>query len=109
MSLTPEIVCRTSEATGAEFPRRRSPAVNGADILHLAKLVLVVREQFGRAESFTDDAILASLRMISGQSPGRDCWRVAFASNLGVALLREGRDLNSALNTLLALLPRPTS
>lgn len=79
------------------------------DILHLAELVPVVRERFALADTFADDAILASLRVITSQTLPRERWRAAFSSNLGVALVAEGRDLNTALNTLIALLPRPTS
>ena len=79
------------------------------DILHLAELVPIVRERFALPDGFADDAILASLRVIAGHSQPRDRWRAAFASNLGAALAHAGCDLNTALNTLLALLPRPTS
>ncbi len=99
-----------SQGTGvlSSLPLKGQPRAP-ADILHLAELVPVVRTRFDLAETFPDDAILASLKTIAGQSEARERWRVAFASNLGVALSRQGRDLNTALNTLLALLPRPTS
>jgi hypothetical protein len=91
--------------------RLRAAAHSGAapDILHLAELVPVVRQRFELAETFPDDAILASLRMITAASHTRDRWRAAFTSNLGLALAREGRDLATAFDTLLALLPRLTS
>lgn len=92
-----------------ELPRRQSTVATHSDILHLAELVPVVRKRFALADTFADDAILASLRVIASQTLPRDRWRAAFASNLGVALVREGCDLNTALNTLIALLPRPTS
>jgi hypothetical protein len=82
---------------------------NAADILHLAELVPVVRGQFAVGPEFSDDAILASLRAITRWSDQRGRWRAAFNSNLGYALAIGGRDLNTALNTLLALLPRPLS
>ena len=86
-----------------------SNPVIGVDILHLAELVPIVRERFALPDGFADDAILASLRMIAGHSQPRDRWRAAFASNLGAVLAHAGCDLNTALNTLIALLPRPTS
>jgi hypothetical protein len=79
------------------------------DILHLAELVPMVRERFALPPAFGDDAILSSLRTIAAQSEPRERWRVAFSSNLGQTLARGGRDLNTALNALLALLPKALS
>jgi hypothetical protein len=79
------------------------------DILHLAELVPVVRQRFALPATLADDAILASLRAIAGHSDQRARWRAAFSSNLGAILALQGRDLNTTLTTLLALLPRPLS
>ncbi len=109
MTLTPEIFGPPPAAATIELAKRQAAVITPVDILHLAELVPVVRERFGLADSFADDAILASLRVIATQSQPRERWRAAFSSNLGVALVAEGRDLNTALNALIALLPRPTS
>ena len=95
-----------------------APAVAGAldraeppdaiDILHLAELVPVVRQRLGLG-GVSDDIILTCLKAIAARSEPRERWRVAFSSRLGEMLSRQGRDLNTALNTLLALLPRPLS
>ena len=78
------------------------------DILHLAELVPVVRQRLGLG-GVSDDIILTCLKAIAARSEPRERWRVAFSSRLGEMLSRQGRDLNTALNTLLALLPRPLS
>ncbi|MEQ1615558.1 MAG: hypothetical protein ABL904_22620 [Hyphomicrobiaceae bacterium] len=96
---------RASGKARAEINR----AAADLEILHLAELVPMVRERFALADSFADDAILASLRVITNHSQPRERWRAAFSSNLGIALVHEGCDLNTTLNTLLALLPRPRS
>lgn len=101
----PAVRTETRNASTAE----RQSAVATPNILHLAELVPVVRDRFDLDPAFADDAILASLRSIAAHGQPRERWRAAFDSNLGQVLSREGRDLNSALNTLLALLPRPTS
>lgn len=78
------------------------------DILHLAELVPVVRERLGLG-GVSDDVIMTCLKAIAAQSEPRERWRAAFSSRLGEMLSRQGRDLNTALNTLLALLPRLSS
>lgn len=84
----------------------REPA--GAEMaLHLNELVPLVRQRLGLDTAFPDDAVLASLRTIAGCSTPRERWRAAFDSNLGHWLALQGADLNSALNTLVALLPAP--
>ena len=77
------------------------------DILHLAELVPVLRQRLELDSAFPDDAILASLRSIAAETAPRERWRAAFDSNLGAWLALKGRDLNTTLNTLIALLPKP--
>ncbi len=102
-----------SSPLAAAVRLQQAAATGGAapplDILHLAELVPIVRTRFALSPAFTDDAILASLRMIAAHSDDRRRWTVAFNSNLGATLAHAGRDLNTALNTLLSLLPRPLS
>lgn len=81
-----------------------SPA---GDVLHLNELVGIVRRRLDIDDAFPDDAMLASLQAISARSAPRDRWRAAFDSNLGHWIALKGADLNSALNTLIALLPKP--
>jgi len=88
-------------ATSAPLP--------AADVLHLAELVGVVRERLNVDSAFPDAAILASLQAIASRSDPRGRWRAAFDSNLGHWLALKGSDLNTALNTLVALMPRPVS
>jgi len=109
MSLDLQKTAARPKTTIVSTVARPTAVASHDDILHLAELVPVVRQRFELAETFADDAIFASLRMIASQSEMRERWRVAYSSNLAIALSRQGRDLNTALNTLLALLPRPTS
>lgn len=109
MSLTPEHVREQDGAKAVALPRALAATPDALDILHLAELVPVVRERFGLPEQFADDAVLVSLQGIARHSHPRERWRAAFNSNLGSWLASAGCDLNTALNTLLALIPRPTS
>jgi hypothetical protein len=86
-----------------------APPLAAADVLHLAELVGVVRERLDVDSAFPDAAILASLQAIARRSDPRGRWRAAFDSNLGHWLALKGSDLNTALNTLVALMPRPVS
>lgn len=92
---------------------REHPLAGGSasalDILHLAELIPVIRQRFGLDDTYPDDAVLASLRSIAAHSGSRERWQAAFRSNLGHWLGQRGTDLNTSLNTLVGLLPRPTS
>jgi len=81
--------------------------MSAAEVLHLAELVPIIRQRLGIDCAFPDDAVLASLRTITARSSSRGRWRAAFDSNLGHWLALKGTDLNTALSTLVALLPRP--
>ena len=76
-------------------------------MLHLAELVPVVRQRLELDDSLTPDTVLASLAAIAARSSPRERWRAAFDSALGHSLSMTGRDLNTTLNTLIALLPKP--
>ncbi len=88
-------------------PSPSGAAFEPADVLHLAEVVPIVRQQLDVPTEFTDDAILSSLKMIAMRSSERERWRVAFDSNLARYLSIRGRDLGQALQRLLALLPPP--
>ena len=92
---------------GADLAVGESEAIGDHDILHLAELVPILRQRLEIDAALSDDAILASLKVIAACSLPRDRWRAAFGSNLGHWLALQGRDLNTALNTVVALLPRP--
>lgn len=85
------------------------PIAPVADILHLAEAVPLIRERLDVPVEFTDDAILASLKTIATKSTDRDRWRAAFESNLARYLSIRGRDLSTALQELVALMPPPRS
>ena len=79
------------------------------DILHLAELVPVVRKRLGIDETFSDDAILGSLKLISAVTYDRDRAAVAFTSNLGRYLDSKGQQPSANLAAFVAMLPRPRS
>ena len=91
-----------------QYVESRGEVATASDTLHLAELVPVVRERLGLG-GVSDDVIMTCLKAIAAQSEPRERWRAAFSSRLGEMLSRQGRDLNTALNTLLALLPRLSS
>ena len=82
-------------------------AVPDGDVLHLNELVDIVRVRLGIDSALPDDAILVALKAITSCTQPRERWRAAFDSNLGHWLALKGVDLNSALNMLLAMLPKP--
>jgi len=77
----------------------------GNDILHLLELVPIVRRHLRLEKSFSDDAILASLKVLVSTGNRRTRVRIAFESSLGQHFLQQNRDLPAAVVTLLALLP----
>lgn len=80
-----------------------------SDVLHLAELVAPLRRRFAIAESFPDDAILASLKAIAAKSDTNARIAAAFASNLGQHLERGKEEHRSAIVALVGLLPSPRS
>lgn len=75
--------------------------------LHLMELISPVRQRLALDGGVSDDTVLACLKSIAKCSTPRERWRAAFDSNLGHWLALTGSDLNAALNTLLAMTPRP--
>lgn len=104
---------RTTLRDAATFRDWKETAENAAndthdtDILHLAELVEPVRRRLAIGPDFSDDAILVSLKRIASRTYDRDRWRAAFESNLALWLSAQGRELGSALTTLIAMLPPP--
>ena len=77
---------------------------DGDDELELIELV---RERLGIGDEPSDVTIAASLAAIAAKGDARGRWLAAFGSPLGRWLASRGTDLNTALNTLLGLAPRP--
>lgn len=95
---------KRSGAQPAVGPSGRAQRIN---IEYLAGLVPVVRRRLAIAQTFSDDAIFASLTAIVARTSYEDRWRTAEASTLGLFLLSHGKDLKGCLVTILALLPKP--
>jgi hypothetical protein len=70
-------------------------------------LISLARERLELDGGVSDVAIAASLAQISSKGDPRARWLAAFGSPLGKHLAAQGRDLNTALNLLQALAPRP--
>lgn len=71
------------------------------------ELIDLVRERLGIGDEPSDVTIAASLAAIAAKGDARGRWLAAFGSPLGKWLASRGTDLNTALNTLLGLAPRP--
>jgi hypothetical protein len=73
-----------------------------------ADLIGIVRARLDLdTAALSDVSIAASLAQIAAKSENRDRWLAAFGSPLGKHFAMRGSDLNTVLNTLLALAPRP--
>jgi hypothetical protein len=73
--------------------------------LSLTELVPQISTTFGLQGVVPGPMILACLQTIANRVDPRDRWLAIFNSPLGVALAAPGRDLNTALNWVLAALP----
>lgn len=82
---------------------------SGELILHLGELVPLVRDRLMIGADLSDEAIFSSLAAITSRTSARERWNVAFGSALGSSLASRGSDLNTALNVLMALVPKPRS
>ena len=65
-----------------------------------------VRRRLEIADDVADVTIAASLAQIATRGEPRERWLAAFGSPRSKHLAQRGSDLNTALNTLLALAPR---
>ena len=73
-------------------------------------LLDLVRDRLGiDDEGLSDVTIAASLAAIAAKGDPRARWLAAFSSPLGKWLAMRGTDLNTALNTVLALAPKAAS
>jgi hypothetical protein len=73
--------------------------------LSLTELVPQISETFGLQGVVPGPMILACLQIIANRADPRDRWLAIFNSPLGIALASPGRDMNTAINWVLAALP----
>ncbi len=73
----------------------------------LAGLLPRVRASLPDDLDLPDAALIRSLGAIAGSGTRTERWRTAFNSEMGRSLATRGTDLNTALNTILGLLPSP--
>ncbi len=93
------------QQTAAEHKAPGGPDGEPADMLHLGETAIEVRRRLGIDRGLSDDALMSSLDVIARQADRRARWRAAFDSPLGNWLSGRGSDLNTALNTIISLLP----
>jgi hypothetical protein len=73
--------------------------------LSLTELVPQISATFGLEGVVPGPMILACLQIIANRADPRDRWIAIFNSPLGIALAAPGRDMNTAVNWVLAALP----
>lgn len=93
------MMAKPISARGAAAAPRDPPA--------LAALLPRVRASLPDDLDLPDAALMRSLGAIAGTDTSTDRWRTAFNSEMGRSLATRGTDLNTALNTILGLLPSP--
>jgi hypothetical protein len=74
-------------------------------VTHLAELVPIISEKYDLAPRMSAEEILAALRGIAAYSDTRSRWLAAFASPLGRVMAGRGVDLNTALTSIVSMLP----
>ncbi|MFM9941864.1 MAG: hypothetical protein ACKVP7_20465 [Hyphomicrobiaceae bacterium] len=73
------------------------------------ELIGLLRHRLGISDELPDVSIAASLAAIAAKGDTRGRWLAAFGSPLGRWLAASGRDLNTALNVVLGVAPKPTN
>jgi hypothetical protein len=96
-----------AKAAGPQGGGANRPAPTQVNVEYVAELVPILRRRLDIAPTFSDEAILASLASIATRTSHQDRWRAASGSTLGLWLSSHGKELNAALITILALLPKP--
>ena len=81
------------------FPRHRAP------VTHLAELVPIISDRYGLAARMNAEEVHAALKTIVAYSDTRSRWLAAFASPLGRVIAGRGCDLNTALTSIVGMLP----
>ncbi len=102
VAVLPGLETGTTGEPEEDFGRQFLP--DGDDEL---ELIDQVRERLGIHDEPSDVTIAASLAAIAAKGDARARWLAAFGSPLGRWLASRGTDLNTALNTLLSVAPRP--
>ena len=74
-------------------------------VTHLAELVPIISEKYDLAPRMSAEDVLTALRGIAAYSDTRSRWLAAFASPLGRVMAGRGIDLNTALTSIVGLLP----
>ena len=72
-------------------------------------VIELLRQRLGIEDEISDVTIASSLAAIAAKGDNRARWLAAFSSPLGKWLAMRGTDLNTALNTVLLLAPKPLS
>lgn len=96
---------RLQRAQNARSARRGAETVGGM----LPSLIPLVRERLALSWAVSESAIGAALTAIAAANGSQERWMAAFSSDLGRHLAANGRDLNTALRTLVALVPEPSN
>lgn len=73
------------------------------------ELIGLLRQRLGIGDELPDVTIAASLAAIAAKGDSRGRWLAAFGSPLGRHLAARGADLNTALNIVLGLAPKPAN
>lgn len=71
------------------------------------ELIGQLRDKLEIGDELSDVSIAASLAAIAAKGDSRGRWLAAFGSPLGRWLAARGCDLNTSLNVVLGLAPRP--
>lgn len=71
------------------------------------ELIGLLRQRLGIGDELPDVTIAASIAAIAARGDSRGRWLAAFGSPLGRWLASRGADLNTALNIVLGLAPKP--
>ena len=72
-------------------------------------VIELLRDRLDIDDEISDVTIASSLAAIAAKGDNRARWLAAFSSPLGKWLAMRGTDLNTALNTVLLLAPKPLS
>jgi hypothetical protein len=91
------VAARPSIAHSPNFTRER--------VTHMAELVPIISEKYDLAPRMSAEEVLAALRSIAAYTDTRSRWLAAFASPLGRVIAGRGVDLNTALTSIVGMLP----
>ncbi len=81
------------------------PKLGRVRVTHLTALVPIISEKYDLAPDLSAQEVLGALRGIAAYSDTRSRWLAAFASPLGRVIASRGVDLNTALTSIVGMLP----